>query len=175
MSPSRVRHSDLKPRISDLDEEADNPGQVLYLISLVAGKDHPLVPTTRQVLKRFEKGSHIEGRSDLASHSVYQTKWAKLGLTSLGLDDPYTIPQVADSYGTLCWWAHHGDDRTGQEVIESESSRPPVRQRSENARRTCHSSQAIVTTCYVGSVCQEPVDAITVADTSTLQSPCPER
>ncbi len=102
------------------DEEADNPGQVLYLISLVAGKDHPLVPTTLQALKRFEKGSHVEGRSDFASHPVYQTHWAKLGLKSLGLDDPYTIPQVADSYATLCWWAHQSDDRPGQEVIESD-------------------------------------------------------
>ncbi len=102
------------------EEEADNPGEVLYLISLVAGKDHPLVPTTRQALKRFEKGSHIEGRSDFALHPVYQTKWAKFGLKSLNLDDPYSTPQVADSYATLCWWAHQGDDRPGQEVIESD-------------------------------------------------------
>jgi hypothetical protein len=102
------------------EEEADNPGEVLYLISLVAGKDHPLVPTTLQALKRFEKDSHIEGRSDFASHPVYQTKWAKFGLKSLGLDDPYATPQVVDSYATLCWWAHQGDDQLGQEVIESD-------------------------------------------------------
>lgn len=48
------------------------------------------------------------------------TMWAKLGLTSLGLDYPYAIPKVADSYATLCWWAHQGDDRSGQEVIESD-------------------------------------------------------
>ena len=102
------------------EEEADNPGEVLYLISLVSGKDHPLVPIARQALKRFEKSGHIEGRSDFASHPVYQTKWAKFGLRSLGLDDPYTFPQVADSYAALCWWAFQGDDRPGQELIESD-------------------------------------------------------
>jgi hypothetical protein len=102
------------------EEEADNPGEVLYLISLVSGKDHPLVPIARQALKRFEKGRHIEGRSDFASHPVYQTRWAKFGLTALGLDDPYITPQVTDSYAALCWWADRGDDRLSQEVIESD-------------------------------------------------------
>ena len=62
-------------------------------------------------MKRCEKGKHIEGRSDFAPHPVYQTKWAKFGLRSLGLEDPYEVPQVADSYATLFWWAYRADDR----------------------------------------------------------------
>jgi len=102
------------------EEEADNPGEVLYLISLVSGKDHPLVPVARRELERLQKGRHVEGRSDFASHPVYQTKWAKLGLKALGLDDPYEVPQAADSYASLFWWAYKGEDRPGQEVIESD-------------------------------------------------------
>jgi hypothetical protein len=102
------------------ETEADNLGQALYLISLVSDKDHPLVPVIRRELKRFEKDRSIEGRSDFAPHPVYQTMWAKFGLTTLGLDDPYVVPQVADSYATLFWWADKGDNRPGQGVIESD-------------------------------------------------------
>jgi len=37
-------------------------------------------------------------------HPVYQTKWLKYGLRALGLPDPYTVPQVKDSYSALVWW-----------------------------------------------------------------------
>ena len=70
-------------------------------------------------MKRFDKDHHIEGRSDFAPHPVYQTKWAKYGLTCLGLDDVYEVPQVVDSYATLFWWAYKAEDRPGQQVIES--------------------------------------------------------
>ncbi len=87
------------------EEEADNPGQALYLISRVAKADHPLVPALRAALARFEVGGkHIEGRSDFAAHPVYQTLWAKFGLRALGLPDPYEIPQVNDNYALLFWW-----------------------------------------------------------------------
>jgi hypothetical protein len=101
------------------EEEADNLGQVLYLISLASDKDHALVPTVRRALTRFEKDGHILGRSDFAEHPVYQTKWAKFGLRSLGLEDPYTVPHVDDGYATLFWWAYMGDDKTDQSVIVS--------------------------------------------------------
>jgi len=102
------------------ETEADNLGQALYLISLVGDQMHPLVPAIRRELTRFEKGRHIEGRSDFAPHPVYQTKWAKFGLMSLGLDDPYCVPKTADSYATLFWWAYKDDDKPGQQVIASD-------------------------------------------------------
>ncbi len=102
------------------ETEADNPGQVLYLVSLVSDKSHPLVSTARQALSGFETAGHIAGRSDFALHPVSQTKWAKFGLTSLGLADPYTLPQVDDGYATLFWWAYKDLDKTGQSVIVSD-------------------------------------------------------
>lgn len=77
------------------ETEADNLGEALYLISLVSDEGHPLVPVVLRELKRFEKGKYIEGRSDFAPRPAYQTKWAKFGLRSLGLDDPYEVPRVA--------------------------------------------------------------------------------
>jgi hypothetical protein len=102
------------------ETEPDNLGEAMFLISQASDKNHPLVPIIGREMRRFEKDHHIEGRSDLASHPVYQTKWAKFGLRCLGLDDLYEVPQVADSYASLFWWDYKANDRPGQEVIESD-------------------------------------------------------
>lgn len=92
------------------ETEADNLGQALYLISLVADRNHPLVAKVLAELPRFEVdgpgGKYINGRSDFAEHPAYQTKWVGFGLSSLGLDDPYVSPDVPDSYSALVWWAY---------------------------------------------------------------------
>jgi len=102
--------------------EADNPGQVLYLISLVSDKNHPLVPAVLAALKKFEvkdeHGVYIKGRSDFAEHPVYQTKWAKLGLRALGLPDPYIIPAVRDSYSSLFWMDYREQHVAGGEAVD---------------------------------------------------------
>ena len=89
------------------ETEADNPGQVLYLLSLVSDKNHRLVPKVLTEAARFETngpaGKYLQGRSDFALHPVYQTKWMKYGLRALGLPDPYTVPPVPDSYAALFW------------------------------------------------------------------------
>ena len=82
----------------------------MFLISLASYKNHPLVPVIRREMRRFEKDHPIEGRSDFASHPVYQTKWTKYGLKCLGLDDFYEVPQVADSYAALFWWTAAGTE-----------------------------------------------------------------
>ena len=89
------------------EAEADNLGQALFLISLVSDKNHPMVARVMDELHRLEArspdGKYIKGRSDFSEHPVYQTKWAKWGLSSLGLKDEYSIPHVADSYSALFW------------------------------------------------------------------------
>lgn len=89
--------------------EADNLGEALYLASLVSDNTHPLVAAALDSAKRFEKtaadGSRfLEGNTDYAPHPVYQTKWMKFGLRSLGLPDPYTVPKQHDGYSSLFWW-----------------------------------------------------------------------
>jgi hypothetical protein len=89
------------------ETEADNLGQVLFLVSLVSNTNHPVVPTVLAELPRFERvgpqGRFIQGRTDFAEHPVYQTKWLKFGLRALGLPDPYGVPSVPDSYSALFW------------------------------------------------------------------------
>ncbi len=106
------------------EAEADNPGQVLYLASLVSDKTHPVVPAALKELTRLAKGGGVEGRSDFASHPVYQTKWAKFGLKSLGLDDPYAVPKVRDTYAALFWRDYKADDLPGQPVFGREDKYP---------------------------------------------------
>ncbi len=89
------------------EKEADNPGQALFLISLVSNKNHPLVPKILSSVARFETngpgGRYIQGRSDFNLHPAYQTKWLKFGLRALGLSDPYVVPMVEDGYSALFW------------------------------------------------------------------------
>ena len=119
----------LKPWIPGLHEpfdknnkgetEADNLGQVLFLISLVSDKNHPLVEKVLAEIPRFEKtdatGKYILGRSDFSDHPVYQTKWLKYGLRALGLPDPYVIPKVADGYSALFWMDYRDQHVAGKD------------------------------------------------------------
>ncbi len=103
----------IKPWILKLDEpfdrnnagnrEPDNLGQVLYLISLVSDSSHPLVEKVLDTIPEFQKDRHLDGSTDFSKHPVYQTKWLKFGLRALGLQDPYKIPKVFDSYSVLFW------------------------------------------------------------------------
>ena len=90
-------------------EEADNPGQVLYLASLFTDRAHPIVKAALEALPRFQTEDYLSGPTDFSKHPVYQTKWAKFGLAALGLQDPYHIPPLADSYSSLFWWASKGE------------------------------------------------------------------
>lgn len=84
-------------------EEPDNLGQLLYMISLVADASHPLVPRVLKEAERFRRGDRIEGPTDGGPKPVYQTKWLKLGLKGLGLEDSWEIPRVHDPYSALFW------------------------------------------------------------------------
>jgi hypothetical protein len=83
--------------------EPDNLGQALYLISLVSDASHPLVPALLAAAAAVTEDRHLVGLTDGAQHPVYQTKWLKLGLRRLGLEDRYEVPEVFDSYSALFW------------------------------------------------------------------------
>jgi hypothetical protein len=103
-----MRLNDPYDRNNAGEQEADNLGQTLYLLSLFSNKHHPLVDTILSEAKRWEVQEngvmYIKGRSDFHQTPVYQTKWLKWGLKALGLPDPYTVPQVQDDYAALFWW-----------------------------------------------------------------------
>lgn len=85
------------------DPEADNLGQILYMVSLFGAHKHPLIDKVLKSASDFRQGHYIAGRTDHAVRPVYQTKWLKFGLRALELDDPYDIPPIEDSYSSLFW------------------------------------------------------------------------
>ncbi|GAB3801827.1 hypothetical protein GCM10028819_29860 [Spirosoma humi] len=105
--------------------EADNPGEVLFLVSLVSDKSHPVVQMALDSVKPFEKEDYIAGKTDYADHPVYQTKWFKYGLKSLGLPDPYHIPRQYDSYSSLFWWAYTSEHVAGKKFTGSSNANYP--------------------------------------------------
>ena len=90
--------------------EADNLGEVLFLVSLVSTKAHPVVNVVLDSARKFQKEKYISGNTDNAEHPVYQTKWLKYGLKVLGLPDPYVIPRQYDSYSSIFWWDYKNEN-----------------------------------------------------------------
>jgi hypothetical protein len=90
------------------ETEADNLGETLYLLSFFTDKDNSFVKQVLLEIPKYEvndnSGKYIKGRSDFHEAPVYQTKWLKFGLHSLGIEDPYTIPKIQDNYSALFWW-----------------------------------------------------------------------
>jgi hypothetical protein len=85
------------------DKEPDNLGEALFMLSMVADAGHPLVARLVEAARAFQKTDYIEGRTEGMEHPVFQTKWLKFGLKSLGLDDPYKIPVTFDPYSSVFW------------------------------------------------------------------------
>ena len=90
-------------------EEADNLGEVLYMISLVSDSSQGVVGKVLKIVSKNEEQSYINGLTDFDYHPVYQTAWLKFGLKSLGLSDPFYIPNIPDTYSRLIWW-YKGED-----------------------------------------------------------------
>lgn len=104
--------------------EADNLGQLLYIVSLIdGGAKHPIVERVLKASRQYEVGGpkdrHLLGRTDFAERPVYQTKWMKFGLRALGLDDPYEIPAIEDKYSSLFWWDYK-DQHIGERCFEGD-------------------------------------------------------
>lgn len=83
--------------------EPDNLGQVLFLISLVSDQEHPIVKRVLAEAEAFRRMDYICGPTEGAEHPVYQTKWMKFGLKSLGLPDLWRLPPSYDSYAPVFW------------------------------------------------------------------------
>lgn len=101
-------------------EEPDNLGQVLFLVSLVSDRNHPVVATIlNQGIPRFSKGTYIQGPTDGGPKPVYQTKWLKFGMEKLGIDhSKWIVPDLSDAYGNLFWMGFKPAVITGKSNVE---------------------------------------------------------
>lgn len=96
------------------EQEADNLGQVLYLLSLFQVDQHPLISTVKNEIDRFRVDNYLRGRTDGDWRPVYQTAWLKRGLQSLGFAGEFLLPALPDDYAGLCWWATEPIRRQGR-------------------------------------------------------------
>ena len=84
--------------------EPDNLGQLLFLISLVSDKCHPLVEKAIFEAKRITEGGLLTGLTDFSDHRIYSTLWMIYGLESLGINNDFlTLPNEFDSYARMFW------------------------------------------------------------------------
>lgn len=88
------------------EKELDNLGQVLYLQSLIENRNKELIERVIEEARSLKNSKgYIEGITDTEPHAIYQTKWLKFGLESLGLDSSeYIVPDIEDSYEELMWF-----------------------------------------------------------------------
>ena len=100
------------------EREPDNLGQALYLISMVSDREHPLVARILEQADAFRRTDYLAGRTDGAEHPVYQTKWFKFGLKSLGLPDDFHIPVSFDSYAPVFWMDYRDVSNGGPPFTE---------------------------------------------------------
>ena len=92
------------------NEEPDNLGQALYMISCVADSSHPMVaPLVAEAKQRYVDGI-LQGTIDYGHHPVYAAKWLKYGLEALRCDSSWlSIPKLPDDYSQLFWMDYKSD------------------------------------------------------------------
>jgi hypothetical protein len=101
------------------EEEADNLGQTLYLLSLFTDRNHEAIKNVLEEIPKWQvedhKSKYIRGRSDFQEVPVYQTKWLIYGLNQLDIDHGFSIPLIPDRYSSLFWWDYKDYHISGEE------------------------------------------------------------
>jgi hypothetical protein len=122
--------------------EIDNLGQALYIISTVSDSKHPLIEKILEEADGYKNSDYIEGKTEDSFHPVYQTKWIKFGLKSLGISDNYKIPLIYDNYSPVFWLDFKTQNVGGRQFDELTSSNSPYLTWAED--HTFNQKRAIV-------------------------------
>lgn len=107
--------------------ETDNLGELLYLLSLMLNPNQELINAIliEAENQKVEGTNYISGITDGGQKPVYQTKWLKFGMESLGIDSSeYDLKGASDDYFDLCWWydgstkdQYNGDIQRVEETV----------------------------------------------------------
>lgn len=108
-----LRITDLYDRNNKGNCEPDNLGQLLFLISLVADKSHPIVSKIIDEAKRITEGGLLRGITDYSKHEIYSSLWMDYALQRLEIDNSFIqIPDAYDSYARMFWMDRTKVERT---------------------------------------------------------------
>lgn len=92
------------------EEENDNLGEVLYLLSLVTDKNNNTVKRILSKLDEIKKedtnGTYISNKTDGSIKPSYQTEWLKFGLEKLNIKNNYYY-KLSDGYSNLLWFSNY--------------------------------------------------------------------
>lgn len=96
------------------NEEPDNLGELLYIISVSSDSHDELVSKiieeAKKVASNNSDGYYLHGFTDGSYHDVYQNKWYNFGLKSLKMDGKFKYDDVEDSYDAFTWWNDKNSD-----------------------------------------------------------------
>ena len=118
-----MRIDDIYDRQNSGVEEADNLGELLYILSSQEEKRTDLIERIEQEAYRLAEenpdGYYIYGKTDFGEQYLYQNLWYKLGIESLGKEYPFDLESIKeDSYSKMAWWSNYELKDTSQNPIE---------------------------------------------------------
>jgi len=105
------------------ETEPDNLGELLFLISLVSDKSHPLVQNILELIPQFAEGKHLTGRRDFSAIRASSRSGAD------DLREPLRAQIPPEESGE----AHHQAERG--EPHRDEEQRPLLRERGDPEQR----------------------------------------
>ena len=106
-------------------KEADNLGELLYIISTQEEKKEDLIRRIEEEAERIAKenpdGYYIYGKTDFGDQVRYQNLWYKLGMESLGKEYPFELDKIPmDSYTNMTWWIKDEKEKSPEHLLSNE-------------------------------------------------------
>lgn len=103
---------DIYDRQNKGNEEPDNLGELLYIISTQENLREDLIDKIEEEANRIaesnEKGYYLYGKTDYGDMYLYQNLWYKLGIESVNRDFKFDIENIEeDSYSSMTWWSNY--------------------------------------------------------------------
>lgn len=93
-------------------EEADNLGELLYIISTQNTKNASLITKIEEEAERIASsnpnGYYIYGKTDFGDTHLYQNLWYQLGIESVGRKFKFDLSSIPeDEYSKMAWWSSY--------------------------------------------------------------------
>lgn len=87
-------------------DEADNPGELLYILGAVKNNRQDLVDKIFAEVKSKARDGHFSGPCDGTWQTYYPTALLLNGARKIGQNLPVelSLPNIDDGYGVLTWW-----------------------------------------------------------------------
>lgn len=91
-------------------EEADNLGELLYLLSTQEERNEELIDKIEVEAERIAtnnpNGYYLIGKTDFGDQNLYQNLWYKLGIESVGRNFHFNLDEIPeDTYTKMTWWS----------------------------------------------------------------------